>query len=209
MPTPASTALRRSVGVLALAAGLSYLVIEAAAASRTAGYSYLGNYVSDLGQPRSPLDWWMNAAFRIQGLAFVVTGAVLIATVRPMRGALTFTVFACMYAAGSVIVGLVPSGVGGAAQQLHAGGAAAAIAGGNLALIVAGHIGLPDRSRSARAFGYGLGLAAGAALIGTDLPAGACERAAIYSIIAWQLASGARLLSRGRADDRRADGRAR
>ena len=55
----------------------------------------------------------------------------------------------------------------------------------------------------------GLGLAAGAALIGTDLPAGACERAAIYSIIAWQLASGARLLSRGRADDRRADGRAR
>ncbi|WP_185976052.1 DUF998 domain-containing protein [Mycolicibacterium sp. 018/SC-01/001] len=208
MRRSSSAAVRRAIGAVALAAGISYLVVEALAASRVAAYSYADDYVSDLGRATSPLAWWMNAGFRVQGMAFVVTGAMLVATVRPARGALTFTVFACLYGAGSVTVGLVPSG--GPGHLLHVGGATAAILGGNLALITAGRIGLPDRSRAARALGYGLGLlglTAAGALIGTGLPSGACERTAIYSIIAWQLLAGARLLSTGQAGDRRADAR--
>lgn len=196
-----------------MAAGISYLAVEAIAASRLPGYSYLHDVVSDLGRPASPLSWWMNAAFRVQGLAFVVTGAVLVATARPKRGAFTFTVCACLYGAGSVLVGLVPSGAGGTPQLLHVAGATAAIAGGNLALITAGAAGLPTRSTTDRILGYALGalgLAAAAALIGTDIAEGALERAAIYSIIAWQVVAGVGLLlSRDPTGDRRADERAR
>ena len=213
MRPPRSTTVRRAAGALALAPGIGYLTVEAMAASRIPAYSYVGNVVSDLGRPTSPLAWWMNAAFRVQGMAFVVTGAVLIATSRPTRGALTFTVFACFYGAGSVLVGLVPSGAGGTTQLLHVAGATAAIVGGNLALLTAAVIGLPRRSASARAAGYalgGMGLAAAAALISTGMPQGACERAAIYTIIAWQLVAGVGLLlSTGPADGRRARGRTR
>ncbi len=213
MRPPRPTTARRAAGVLALAAGISYLTVEAIAASRVPAYSYLSNVVSDLGRPTSPLSWWMNAAFRVQGMAFVITAAVLVATSRPKHGALAFTAFACLYGAGSVLVGLVPSGAGGTAQLLHVAGASAAIVGGNLALVTAGRIGLPDSSTAARTLGYalgGLGLTAAAALVGTDSPQGACERTAIYSIIAWQLVVGARLLlSRGPVGDRRAHGRAR
>lgn len=207
------TTVRRVAGVLAVAAGISYLLVEAIAAARVPAYSYLGNVVSDLGRPTSPLSWWMNAAFRVQGMAFVVTAAALVATARPARGALTFTVFACLYGAGSVVVGLVPSGGSQPAQLLHVAGATAAIVGGNLALLTAAIIGLPDRSRVFRVLGCGLGalgLIAACALIGTDLPWGLSERVAIYTIITWQVAVGVRLLlSRGPTDDRRADERAR
>ena len=91
--------------------------------------------------------------------------------------------FADVYGAGSVVVGLFPSGGSGAWQLVHAGGATAAIVGGNLAVVTAGWAGLPDDSRVTRATGYGLGvlgLLSGALLVATDLPTGACERGAIY-----------------------------
>lgn len=211
--TPRSTLLRWAAGSVAVAAGAGYLVVEAAAASRVPGYNYPADVVSDLGRPTSPLSWWMNAAFRVQGMAFVITAAVLVATARPQRGALTFTAFACLYGAGSVLVGLVPSGSGGTAQLLHVAGATAAIVGGNLALLTAGAVGLPGRSTAARTLGYALGalgLTAAAALVGSGLPEGACERAAIYPIIAWQVVVGVGLLlSRDPADGRRAHGRVR
>lgn len=211
--TPRPTTVRRTSGVLALAAGISYLTVEAIAAARVPAYSYVGDVISDLGRPTSPLSWWMNAAFRVQGMAFVVTAAVLVATARPARGGLMFTVFASLYGAGSVVVGLVPSGGSHTAQLLHVAGASAAIVGGNLALLAGGAAGLPGRSAAARTLGYilgVLGLAAAAALIGTDMPQGASERVAICTIIAWQLVVGVGLLlSTGPADDRRADGRTR
>src|SRR5690349_487194 len=154
---PRPTTARRAAGILALAAGISYLTVEAMAASRVPAYSYLNDVVSDLGRPTSPLSWWMNAAFRVQGMAFVITAAIVVATSRPKHGALAFTAFACLYGAGSVLVGLVPSGAGGTAQLLHVAGASAAIVGGNLALVAAGRIGLPDPSTAARALGYALG----------------------------------------------------
>ncbi|MBX7454377.1 DUF998 domain-containing protein [Mycolicibacterium sp. 3033] len=213
MRTPRPTIVRRAAGVLGLVSAIGYLAIEAIAAARVPGYSYADTVVSDLGRPASPLSWWMNAAFRVQGMAFVILGTVLVATTRPARGGLTFTVFACAYGAGSVVVGLVPSGGSHLTQLLHVAGATAAIVGGNLALITAGAVRLPGPSTTHRALGYavgGLGLASAAALVGSDVPQGAFERAAIYSIIAWQLVTSVALvLSRGRADDRRADERTR
>lgn len=195
-----------------IAAGVGYLTVEAVAASRVPGYSYLGQYVSDLGRPGSPMSWWMNAAFRVQGMAFVVAAALTVRTGPPRRGGLAFIVCACAYGAGSVLVGLFPSGGAGAAQALHVGGAAAAILGGNLAVLTAGWAGLPDTSRMSRLAGYclgGIGLLSGAVLVAADLPTGLLERGAIYPIIGWQILAGARVLSTGRAGGPRAGARTR
>lgn len=200
-----------------IAAGVGYLATEAVAASRMPGYSYLADYISDLGRPESPLSWWMNAAFRVQGMAFVVAGALTVRTGPPRRGGLAFVVAACVYGAGSVVVGLFPSGGSGAAQILHVGGAGAAILGGNLAVLTAAWAGLPHHSRVLCLAGYGLGtvgLVSGALLVAADLPTGVCERGAIYPIIAWQLLAAvavltSRPLNTDRAGDRRAGGRAR
>jgi hypothetical membrane protein len=200
-----------------IGAGVGYLATEAVAASRMPGYSYLADYISDLGRPESPLSWWMNAAFRVQGMAFVVGGALTVRTGPPRRGALAFIVSACVYGAGSVVVGLFPSGGTGNAQGLHVGGAAAAIVGGNLAVLIAAWAGLPHHSRALRRAGYGLGtigLLSGALLVAAGLPTGVCERGAIYPIIAWQLLAAvavltARPLSTDRAGDPRAGGRTR
>jgi hypothetical membrane protein len=203
--------------VLWIGAGVGYLATEAVAASRMPGYSYLADYISDLGRPESPLSWWMNAAFRVQGMAFVVAGALMVRTRPPRRGGMAFTVSACVYGAGSVVVGLFPSGGTGAAQSVHVGGAAAAIVGGNLAVLIAAWAGLPHHSRALRRVGYGLGaigLLSGALLVAADLPTGVCERGAIYPIISWQLVAAVAVLtsrppSTDRAGGRRAGGRTR
>ncbi|AFM14857.1 putative membrane protein [Mycolicibacterium chubuense NBB4] len=188
MPSP--SALRLIAAALWIGAGVGYFVVEAAAASRLAGYSVANDYISDLGRPDSPLAWWMNAAFRVQGMAFVVAGALTVHADRPRRGRMVFVVAACVYGAGSVAVGLVPSGGAGAPALVHAAGAAAAIVGGNLAVLAAGRAGLPAGAGGVHAVGYGLGvvgLVGGALLLWSGLPRGLCERAAIYAIIAWQL----------------------
>ncbi|RZT14392.1 putative membrane protein [Mycobacterium sp. BK558] len=203
-----------------IAAGVGYLATETVAASRMPEYSYVADYISDLGRPESPLSWWMNAAFRVQGMAFVVAGALTVRTGPPRRGGLAFVVAACAYGAGSVVVGLFPSGGTGAAQGLHVGGAAAAIVGGNLAVLIAAWAGLPHGSHGSHALrraGYGLGaigLLSGVLLVAADLPTGVCERGAIYPIIAWQLLAAvavltSRPLSTDRAGDPRAGGRTR
>ncbi|KRE34487.1 hypothetical protein ASG82_19795 [Mycobacterium sp. Soil538] len=140
-----------------IAAGVGYLTVEAVAASRMWGYSYLTDYVSNLGRADSPLSWWMNAAFRVQGMAFVIAGALTVRTAGPRRGGMAFIVSACAYGAGSVVVGLFPSGGSGATQVLHVAGASAAILGGNVAVLTAGWAGLPHASRALRLTGYGLG----------------------------------------------------
>ncbi len=173
MRTPKAATVRRAAAAAWIAAGVGYLAVEAAAAARVPGYAYTTNYVSDLGRPVSPLAWWMNAAFRVQGMAFVAAGAAAVWAVRPRRGGLAFIVFACLYGAGSVVVGLFPSGGSGTWQALHAWGATAAIVGGNLAVLAAGRAGLPDDSRPSQLTGYalgGLGLLCGASLV-CDRPA--------------------------------------
>lgn len=167
---------------------------EAAAAARIPEYSYVRDYISDLGDPRqSPFASWMNAAFLIQGTAFAAAGALVAKAVHPGRHRRIFGVAACSYGAGSVLVSLVPSS--GDTSILHVAGATAAIICGNIAVLAAPR----DGERFARIGGRWIGtagLCSAALLLATDLPPGACERGAIYSIIGWQLLAAATVLSR-------------
>jgi hypothetical membrane protein len=201
-----STTLRLAAAVW-IAAGVLYLVAEAVAATRVSGYSYARDYISDLGRPdASPLAWWMNAAFRVQGAAFVVAAALAARSYRPRSRRLTFIAAACVYGAGSVVVGLVPSG--GPAATVHVAGAAAAIVGGNTALLSAARI--SRFPRAARLAGAGLGsvgLVAALALVATHAAPGSCERVAVYSIVGWQLLAAVAVLHGSRAKTRSTMGR--
>lgn len=59
--------------MLWIVAGAVYLGLEAVVAHQFPGYSYTGNYISDLGDPaRSPAAVWMNVALVQQGVAFAL-----------------------------------------------------------------------------------------------------------------------------------------
>lgn len=194
----------RSAAALWIVAGLWYLTAEAVAAAGFPHYSYCTNYVSDLGRPlQSPSAAWMNAAFIAQGLAFALAAALVVTTIRRGRGTVAFLVLAVAYGTGSAVVGVLHSGGGDASALAHVGGAVTAIVAGNLAVLTAGGV-LLRRSRI-RAFGLGscalgmAGLLCGALLLshsalGVAASAGATERGAVYTIIAWQLLAGAGLL---------------
>ena len=194
--TPTGSAILRGAAALWIVAGVFYLMTEFVVAQQVPGYSYSADYISDLGRPlQSPMAAWMNGAFIAQGVAFAVASALVVTALRTGRGAVVFLGPALIYGAGSVVVGVFPSG--GAAAHVHVAGATAAIVAGNLAVITAG-VGLLRRRRF-RAMGS-VSVALGAAgLIGGGVLLcgsvfdtlvfgdGAWERAAIYSIIGWQL----------------------
>ncbi|MDZ4234405.1 MAG: DUF998 domain-containing protein [Dietzia sp.] len=188
--------------------GVCYLVAEAVVAAHLSGYSYSADYISDLGQPlRSPMAAWMNGAFIAQGLAFAMGAALMAAAVRRSAGSTAYLGLALTYGVGSVVVGVFPSGGTGTPALAHVGGAVAAILAGNLAILTAGVVLL--RRRQFRAIGVTgvalgvVGLISGAMLVaGSALGAdvyfgdGAWERAAIYTIIGWQLVAGIALALR-------------
>lgn len=189
-------ALLRAAAALWIGGGVAYLVAEAVAAEHFSGYRYATHYVSDLGRPlESPMASSMNAAFITQGTAFALAAGSMVAATRLRPGTAAFLALALVYGAGSVVVGVFPSG--GAAAHVHVAGATAAIVAGNLAVLTAG-VGLLRRRRF-RALGsasVALGAAGlicgGVLLFGSIFGTlafgdGAWERAAIYSIIGWQL----------------------
>ena len=111
-------------------------------------------------------------------------------------------------AIGNVAVGAFRSG-----SHWHVVGAGLAIVGGNVAAIIAG---LGSRrlgaSRSYRLVSVAIGVVGLACLValiidGANgsrlLPAGLVERGAVYSIIAWEIMTGAAILLRFRRDFRR------
>lgn len=202
MRTATSATGLRVAASLSVVAGVFYLTTEAVVAAHLSGYSYSSDYISDLGQPlRSPMAAWMNGAFIAQGVAFAVAAAVLVAAMPRGRGSAAFLGGALIYGVGSVVVGVFPSGSTGTVALMHVGGAAAAILGGNLAILTAGAVLLHRRQfRTVGIAGAALGvigLISAAMLVarsalGADtlLGDGAWERAAIYTIIGWQLGAG-------------------
>ena len=202
MRTATSTTGLRVAATLWIVAGVWYLLTEAVVAAHLSGYSYSTDYISDLGQPlRSPMATWMNGAFIAQGVAFAVAAAVMVAVMPRGRGSAAFLAGSLIYGLGSVVVGVFPSGGTGTVALMHVGGATAAILAGNLTILTAGAVLL--RRRRFRAVGSAgatlgvIGVLAGAMLVvssglgaGTALGPGAWERAAIYTIIGWQLVAG-------------------
>lgn len=213
----ADLAPRRPVAAAAVAlllGALVYLAGEtiAAHAWQAPGYSYSGNYISDLGNPQcgpydgrvvcSPRHALMNWAFVGQGalLGFATLRIARVLRGRPsavLRGVGVLTV------AGFVLTGAVhssPEATANGTLWLHYLGATLAILGSNATAVLISRqgprLGLPT---VAGAGGVALG-AAGivAALIwpatlGT-LPVGLLERVAVYAFTLWQICFGIALL---------------
>jgi hypothetical membrane protein len=171
-----------------LAAGLIYLMSEGvAAASFPPSYSYVRNFISDLGVPsKSPLAWVMNTGFCVQGMLFLV-GAVAIRT--PWLTALT-----AVNTLGNLTIAFFHSG-----SATHAVGAVLAIVGGNAAILAGSSI----IGGWHRVVSVGLGVLGllGFALFAVELNTGIghlglVERCSVYPITAWQLLTATWLFSR-------------
>jgi hypothetical membrane protein len=188
---------RRAGGIWLVGAAV-YLVCEAVAAASLADYSYLTDYVSDLGVSAA-----MNVgAFMLHG-SLLLLGAIVFVRACPTPGRLgwAFVLAAAVNATGNVLVGTFGSGNG-----WHVIGAGMAIVGGNVAVIVAGigsrRIGAPRAYRLASIVLGVVGLACLLTLIidGSDgslvLPVGLVERGSVYPIIAWEIMTGLVVLRR-------------
>lgn len=163
-------------------AGVGYLAAEAVAASAFPGYSYTGDYISDLGVPGpSPLAAVMNAGFVWQGLLFAAAGILVFKA--GCRGRAPFLVLALVHGLGNVLVAVVHSDA--AADGWHVAGAGMAIVGGNAAVVAAG-LGLWGGYRVASVVIGFAGLASLLALA-SGSPVGVWERGSVYTIIGWEL----------------------
>ena len=206
----------RAAGAAWLAAGAVFLIAEAVAASRfTPSYSYLRNFISELGstacralpdgaQACSPLAGPMNLAFAATGVLFVA--ALLLAA--PLRaggrGWTPFLAAGLAHGVGMLLVAVVHGGalIAATAAPLHVLGAVLAIVGGNIAIAVSPFppsAGAPVLLRRWGGIACGVGLAALVLLVvfsAARQPAllGLWERISCYSIISWELAFGGWLL---------------
>lgn len=208
-PTPVLPGSARGVGLLWVAAPLAYLAAEALSSSAFPGYSYAANYISDLGVPDvgtfegrhidSPLHAVMNAGFVAQGLLFFIGLAMLAPMLRRTWSAAIFLLFGACHTAGIVLVAVVSGSEANALNGLgiwHGVGAVAAIAGGNLVAIVSGQAmsAAPFMRRAGTTLGL-LGFVCALLLLShVLLPDGVWERGAVYTFLAWELATGATLL---------------
>jgi hypothetical membrane protein len=204
---PSDRIVRTRAGASFMGAACFYLAGESATARAwtTPSYSYVRNWISDLGATgvgafhgrslSSPLHAVMNAAFLVDGIFFLL-GAIMLARTAAGPRARLFLVFAVAHSLGMLLVGLVPETVSPPLGSLHLLGAMLAIGGGNAAIIVGG------RLAGLRWAGLLLGLFGLAAFAALAFPAataalgsGLVERLAVYPITLWELLAGLALLS--------------
>lgn len=178
---------RRGARVVWLSGAFVYLTLEAVAAvAYRPRYSYIHNFISDLGVPgiHSPLAWLMNIGFCVQGSLFFA-GAAAVSRTGP------FLACAAANGVGNVLIAIFHSG-----SAMHAVGAVMAIVGGNAAILAGSSIiGGWHRRVS---IGLGVFGLLSFVLFVIDLktavlPIGVLERCSVYSITGWQLLTGARL----------------
>ena len=193
----------RAAAVVWLAGAAVYLVSEAIAAASFPGYSYIADYISDLGAVAV-----MNiGAFMLHGSLFLV-GAIIISRSCPALGRVgwSFVLAAAANAIGNILVGTFRSGAPAGDVNWHAIGAGMAIVGGNTAVIIAGfaghRIGAPRSYRVASVVVGVVGMTCLLTLIidGVNgsrfLPVGLVERGSVYSIIVWEVMTGVVILYR-------------
>jgi len=209
----------RIAGALLLLAGVQYAVLEylAASAWHHPTYSYTVDFISDLGNPvaadvfqgrviNSPWHVLMDIAFVAQGLLFITAGVLLLGngTGRLRR---VLLVLALAQGAGVILVGFFhesSAALHNGVIVVHGIGAAAAILAGNITALVIGAKGARLAAprwlrRASTALGV-LGLAA-FVLLQADRPlynaaGGVPERAAVYTILIFEVMTGAALLTR-------------
>lgn len=212
--TGAPMALAAAAALLVLGA-LVFVISEGIVAAHwpAPGYSYRGNYISDLGNPQcgpydgrvvcSPLHTLMNWAFVGQGV--LLGGAVgLVGRVLDARPRVVLLSVGGLTVLGFVLTGALhssPQAVASNTLWLHYLGATLAILGGNtIAILVSRQW---RRLRVPAAAGrVGIGLGVGGivtALVwqGTFgmVPPGILERAAVYAFLLWQVGIAGLLLT--------------
>ena len=198
-------------GAASLLASIQYSFAEALTAEAWAGrpYSYLRDYISDLGvsaclgsadadQVCSPLAWLMNTSFVLQGLLFIASTVVLAPVLPSPTWRRTVLVLGLAHGVGTALVGFFPAvhdGLRFAGTRVHIIGAYLAIAGGNLAIMAAGW---GARDLGARPWFVALSLILG--VVGTtgallllawkvSFP-GLLERIAADAVTVWTLTAG-------------------
>jgi hypothetical membrane protein len=215
--TPAGPRLSAALGAAACAfilGALVFLVGETAAAQAWSdpGYSYLGNFISDLGNPQcgpydgrivcSPLHWLMNGAFLGQGLLY---GCAVWLAGRALEGRSRTAMrwIGPVTVAGYVLTGVVhssPEATENGTLWLHYSGATLAILGGNVTAILFSR--QWRRLRVPALVGSGgivlgvLGIVAAFTWLATigKVPPGGLERLAVYPFLLWQVVFGGFLL---------------
>ena len=176
-----------------LAGAAVYLIAEAVAATGVKSYSYLDDYISELG-----VSGLMNRAFMLHGVLFLMGAVLVVRSVRLGWMGRAFVIAAAVNALGNVGVGGFPSGT-----AAHVTGAGMAIIGGNVAVILGAlgsrSLGAGQWFRRAGVTLGAVGLLCLAVLVidgvnGASLPVGLVERGAVYPIIAWELLAGVTIL---------------
>jgi hypothetical membrane protein len=194
-----------------LSAALVFFLSEAIAASSVSpSYSYMTNYISELGVPGlTPLAVVMNVGFWLQGLLFLA-GAVQATRESATGSRRLFVILVAINALGDVLVATFPgnsAAVGNTnAAALHWFGSLLAILGGNAAIIAGSSVvaGLVEIrwyrsvSSSLAILGFFSLLFLGHAW--GQLNPGLWERGAVYTIFLWQILSAVLLIARRRVD---------
>ena len=202
----------RTVGLLWSIGPAWYILCEAITAAAFTDYNYATFYISDLGVPNfgdfegralaSYVPQVMNAGFIGAGLLFLLGLVLLLPTLQPGIPRFLLAGFGLLHSIGITFVGLVPGSPENAENGLmiiHVLGAFGAIAGGNLAAISSSRaFGGTTMPRAAQRLGLILGIIGlASAILLTQhwlLPDGVWERAAVYTFMLWQFASGITLL---------------
>ncbi|PKE30898.1 DUF998 domain-containing protein [Rahnella sp. AA] len=191
--------------------GILYLLAEKISSTgwRDPSYSYLHNYISDLGIAScgmtpdgrdicSPLHNVMNAGFAAEGILFFMA-CWLLRPIFPGAGRQVFILSGLLHAIGGVLIALFHSGGSTGGVTVHQAGAVMAIAGGNVCLLSAGW--MKFRSAGWRVFSLfslalsGIGLVSMVTISFDILPTGLIERMSVYPITFWQIFTGFWILS--------------
>lgn len=215
-PAPARSTAKALAGAgVALALGaLAYVISETATAAAwsTPAYSYGGNYISDLGNPRcgpydgrvvcSPAHEVMNWGFVVQGL-LLAYAVLLIGRVLRGRPRVVLLGVGAVTAVGYVLTGAVhssPDATANGTLWIHYAGATLAILGGNAIAILVGRrhrsLGIPAAVGTAGVVLGAVGIAAALIWLATFglVPPGIPERIAVYAFVLWQVLAGGFLL---------------
>jgi hypothetical membrane protein len=190
---------------------VQWVIVEAVAAAAWTDppYSYLANYISDLGVPDcgtefqgrdlcSPLHPLMNTAFIAQGVLFAA-GVLILARLVSGRARPVVVALALLHGVSFVLVGLFHGSQDGPSSGLiiHVAAAGVGILCANTLAIMAGSVRGIARPAAYRRFSIAvgvLGLLSEALTPVSARTAGLFERGGVYSWLLWGLVTGVLLL---------------
>jgi hypothetical membrane protein len=202
-------------GAVALTGIIEYVITEAvtAFAWKNPAYSYVYNYISDLGVSGPPIrfsgrliysPWFrlMNSGFIVEGALTVLAACLLTPLLKNKKWRRIIPLLAITHALGITLVGIVhgsPTSLQEKISALHVIGAFLAIVFGNITNICMGiaswHSGAP---KWYAIYSINLGILGLLSLVALatikSIPPGITERCSVYTITVWDVSTGLLLL---------------